>query len=357
MLQISVPVEYVGKRILHYLKYSVDETQTPDQRHIWLDCLETLLRKKPSTRYWITSEMEQVITQSSIVLECLRQFRIQPWGTTMVAHLQGNGSRIMAQYGEYFIKAAPYEGTVSSHLGDPSDGKFYYPAHKTRNRQNVNAMRKAEANLDKFWKHIDRGYKNHDRIDYQVLERIFSGEGGLQRTKPWDDTATPRDLNNQAHEQDEFVYQSLSRIFHDKTTEITGNFNKLSIDSKPKAKTKGTPAAQPAPIENLVPIPPILNPVFHVSKDVYPIFRALFYSPSDGDLPSTIKWERFVNALVKLGFSAEKLHGSVWQFTPAEKMRLSRGISFHEPHPDGDVPFVMARRFGRRLARAYDWHG
>ncbi|KAG4270342.1 hypothetical protein FPRO04_11501 [Fusarium proliferatum] len=44
------------------------------------------------------------------------------------------------------------------------------------------------------------------------------------------------------------------------------------------------------------------------------------------------------------------------QATPT-KLDVERGIHFHEPHPMGKTPFETVRRHGRRLTRAYGWHG
>jgi hypothetical protein len=54
------------------------------------------------------------------------------------------------------------------------------------------------------------------------------------------------------------------------------------------------------------------------------------------------------------GMAAEKMHGSVWQFTSVGGNEQSR-ILFHEPHPRGKLAFVVARRYGRRLNRRYGW--
>ena len=53
--------------------------------------------------------------------------------------------------------------------------------------------------------------------------------------------------------------------------------------------------------------------------------------------------------------AAEKLYGSAWQFrwTDGDQSR----IQFHEPHPYSKIPFVVARRIGRRLNRNYGWTG
>jgi hypothetical protein len=59
--------------------------------------------------------------------------------------------------------------------------------------------------------------------------------------------------------------------------------------------------------------------------------------------------------MTRVGFAVEKLQGSAWQFTPSVDSNAERNISFHEPHPESDVPYVMAKRFGRRLGRVYGW--
>ncbi|KAF2195747.1 hypothetical protein K469DRAFT_699359 [Zopfia rhizophila CBS 207.26] len=60
--------------------------------------------------------------------------------------------------------------------------------------------------------------------------------------------------------------------------------------------------------------------------------------------------------MTAVGFSVEKLHSSAWQFNPA-KLDVERGIQFHNPHPDKNISFLLARRFGQGLTRAYGWIG
>lgn len=59
-----------------------------------------------------------------------------------------------------------------------------------------------------------------------------------------------------------------------------------------------------------------------------------------------------------LGFTAQKMFGSVWRFQPGDKAKAAgfdaRSINFHEPHgPVTKLNHVIARRIGRRLNRAY----
>jgi hypothetical protein len=68
-----------------------------------------------------------------------------------------------------------------------------------------------------------------------------------------------------------------------------------------------------------------------------------------------VKWHDFVNALKDLGFSAEQMYGSQWQFNPSDEMGLERGISFHQPHPGNTFSHQQANHIGGRLGRVYGW--
>jgi hypothetical protein len=154
-----------------------------------------------------------------------------------------------------------------------------------------------------------------------------------------------------------YEYHPLSEIFHDPAKEITGNFKLQDSARRVKEKSHGTSTANEHNVEERdQTIESKMKPLFHVGKDAYIVFKALFSMPNDGELPRKIRWDQVVAALTKLGFTAEKLHGSAWQFTP-RKLELNRGIQFHEPHPDGEVPLTLARYYGRRLNRAYGWDG
>jgi hypothetical protein len=63
--------------------------------------------------------------------------------------------------------------------------------------------------------------------------------------------------------------------------------------------------------------------------------------------------------MASIGFVPEKLYGSVWQFSPdPEKLAVERSIQFHEPHgANTKILYRIARRYGRRLNRAYGWDG
>ncbi|KAI1867582.1 hypothetical protein JX265_007384 [Neoarthrinium moseri] len=59
--------------------------------------------------------------------------------------------------------------------------------------------------------------------------------------------------------------------------------------------------------------------------------------------------------MTSIGFRAEKLYGSVWQFAPTEKLQLYQALQVHEPHPNPKIPHWVARAIGRRMSRRWGW--
>ncbi|KAH7125050.1 hypothetical protein B0J13DRAFT_455046 [Dactylonectria estremocensis] len=57
-----------------------------------------------------------------------------------------------------------------------------------------------------------------------------------------------------------------------------------------------------------------------------------------------------------VGFGAQKLCGSVWHFSPV-KSNYQGSIHFYELHLNSKLSFIIARRYSRRLTRAYGWTG
>lgn len=96
--------------------------------------------------------------------------------------------------------------------------------------------------------------------------------------------------------------------------------------------------------------------MFPVDARALKVFRVIFFDPGANTTPGEVAWNDFLHAMDSVGFSAQKLYGSVWHFQPT-KLDVERSIQFHEPHPQGKIPFLVARRHGRRLNRAYGWFG
>ncbi|KAI4916953.1 hypothetical protein J4E90_003458 [Alternaria incomplexa] len=334
--------DIIGQRVRKLLTRTTAFTQIADYTHLNLDCLETYFRREPSAKEKVSPFIEDYLNTLSVCVECLHQLRVSSCYVNL--RNQFDRGRKSPMYAKWYLKfmqplarwrkVLDDGGVIAPDLGNPSNGRFDYPSESVRTKQTVGARRKAERNLDKFWRLLDKG-------------------GPMLRTAPWSDS---EDLDTASTPSPVYEYQATSEIFHDPTKEITGNFNRLDVNDRTKAKTHGemTAIAQDADEDVLERSAAISKPLYHVGKDAYIVIKALFHVPNDSEPPGKVRWDQVVATLAKLGFAVEKLHGSAWQFTP-KKLNLPRGIQFHEPHPSGEVPLTLARRYGRRLARAYGW--
>ena len=98
------------------------------------------------------------------------------------------------------------------------------------------------------------------------------------------------------------------------------------------------------------------SPAVHVNKKAFDVFTTLFHKPTKEKLPGEVPWSDFLSAMANVRFSVKKLDGSAWLFKPQDDI-YDQSIIFHEPHPSSKIPFRLARRYGRRLFRAYGWSG
>ncbi|OAA75404.1 hypothetical protein LEL_07392 [Akanthomyces lecanii RCEF 1005] len=76
----------------------------------------------------------------------------------------------------------------------------------------------------------------------------------------------------------------------------------------------------------------------HVDARTLKVFGTLFFDPDVTSTPGSVPWDGLLHAMAPTGCQAEKLYGSVWQFSPSN-LDVERGIHFHEPRPQGQDPF------------------
>lgn len=230
----------------------------------------------------------------------------------------------------------------------PGDRKFEYPVDRKRTKQSTEAMRKAEANLDLFWSKFDANWKNYAgrRIDDCMGYHTPRNKGQeIERTVPWvEPTKEPKVTINSTPKE--------PKPWTDTKDEIA------AVKPKKKTKTKGAgQIIEPeGPASEAPSVQPEKQPTFKVDKTSLKVFNTLFFTPGRTGGPGEIPWIDFLHAMAKTGFSAQKLYGSIYQFTPTT-LDVERSIQFHEPHPAVKIRFTVARRIGRRLTRAYGWHG
>ncbi|RMJ15126.1 hypothetical protein BHE90_002696 [Fusarium euwallaceae] len=328
-----------------------------------MDELERLLQSSPEADALVSAHVIKILGDLSIIAQCSRQLELyQPWAQTFenaaVEHLDSFKAEHI-RWGEPWAKLLPAirEQNLSSagRLAEPSGGKFTYPFDKRRTRDTVNALRKAEANLDAVWTKIDELLRSKvPELQGTAVHRFLSKPRMLRRTAEWVEPTAPTKDKKVADPDLDVLNQPLSNVFLDHSEDkVQGS----KVQQKVKTKTKGVSSAKRA----AAPDAPEPNnsdpqPTFHVDARTLKVFRTLFFNPEVNSTPGSVLWNDFLHAMVATGFQAEKLYGSVWQFSPT-KLDVERSIHFHEPHPKGKIPFEVARRHGRRLTRAYGWFG
>lgn len=330
-----------------------------------MDELERLMESDNHARSFISSWVAREISNLSVLSQCLHQIDLyQPWAPTWQEEVDDKRNELdvktvltKAQLVMYNTGLKFDELRVAS-LGNPSKGRFYHPSDGPQTQKHTEAMRRAEGNLDAFWAEVD---KQLLPLASTRIKKILS-EHKSQRTSPWTEPSKEPSKGLREAPSQSFSELHLEREHSTKATISRGK----TIRSKTKIKTRGTPrpvrestpATQTDPPET-----PNDKPVIALDKRALKVFRTLFHTPSSSSIPGEIAWTDFLHAMSAVGFTSEKLYGSVWQFNPTEALKIGNGIDaarsiqFHEPHPVAKVAFRTARRWGRSLTKWYGWTG
>lgn len=325
-----------------------------------VDELQRLIDAEEQAAELVSDYIEDIIGDLSILSVCLSELEsYQPWANSFEDHFEEERENIMQDFavttkswsGFLNILGKPGQ-TRLEELGRPAVKRFDYPVSRRRTKENVEQMRHAEANLDAFWSRLDQ--KTLD-LRETAVGRLLSEPRTLQRTPEW----TPLS-RGQERQQVEDLTTTMSEYYLNLRQEDDSR-ELAQPQRKEKTKTRGKPAMQQQPVENNAPIEadPPPKPI-EVDARALKVFRTLFFNPSATATPGEVAWNDFLHALVSaLGFTAEKLYGSKWQFTPPTSASwhgaaTDRPIQFHESHL-GKIPFQVARRHGRRLQKTYGW--
>jgi hypothetical protein len=372
--------------------------------HALTDEIARLFEVDTEVKELITPYVARLFSTLSVLSECLHQLDLfQPWANKIAANVDNNRGALnaamsadIAKFRAFMLTPLRFDGLVR--LCDPTEGRFYYPVDRPRTEWNVSKLREAEANLDAFLNAVDDYYNSKSSVNFgtEQIRRFLSSERTIQRTPEWVEPAKTEEPVKQA----EFVYQPWSTVFHDPTKEITGSFDRaLSLtpgkkrrsstitnpdparqrptpprprptpprqraeepQASPREERREEPRAEPGadrPGDQPPEAPADARPVFALDKRSLKVFRTLFYDPNNPDHPGELPWAEFLHAMVEVGFSAEKLHGSAWNFVPrVPGVGMEQPIQFHMPHGKNStkMSFHVARRIGRRLGRTYGW--
>lgn len=330
-----------------------------------LNELQRKIDSEPQLKKLISPLVASEISDLAIIAECFHQLdTYQPWANMFEDQLieceeaiEDSHMRFKGPTGK-LIDACKGNEDVYARYGSPISNRFYYPIEKRRTRENVEAMREAERDLDTFWHKVDELiHRNGRNLDGTVTRELLTQPKSLQRTPEWVEPikgAAGKDSKVEVLVKPFSEVSSDLQLRTEQTTDKTSAARRL----KSKPKTRGQPA--PAKAEDPEPFdastPKDAQPVFAVDARALKVFRALFHTQSTTSTPGEIKLDDFLWTMTSVNFKSEKLYGSVWQFTPTG-LDVEAPSQFHEPHGsmNGKIPFREARRYGRRLDRNYGW--
>lgn len=329
-----------------------------------VDELGRLVQAEREARQMLSVRVASTIGELSIIAQCISQLELfQPWAANFDTAFEERRDDIQ----RWFVRRTEPSARILSALdaknmgraatlGTPTEGRFAYPVKKRRTRENVEALRKAEASLDAFWCAVDQILNSKaGGLEGTATRGLLSQGRVLERTPEWVEPAKEEGAKKDPAASPEVLVKPFSDLFYGLSEP-----GPKTPDTAPKAKvkTRGTPHPPTQDTADNTPQEKAQDTqlVFPVDSRALKVFRTLFFNTEVTSTPGTVAWGDFLHAMASTGFGAEKLYGSVWQFRPAS-LDVERGIQFHEPHPSGKLPFTVARRYGRRLSRAYGWFG
>jgi hypothetical protein len=202
IFKMSQAEDAIGRDVQLFLskiisdKNAVEELGLVEHLHFDLDLLETFCQKIPEARRKLSPLIESELTRLSIWVECVHQLRIPYCHAELAAtfdHLEEHPvrSKLMSEFWKSLeswssIMCCHPEGVIAPNLGDPTDGKFNYPAEDVHSKQTVEARRKAERNLDRVWRYVDKSFRKHTGCSqHESIQRLFDEGGPMRRTAPW----------------------------------------------------------------------------------------------------------------------------------------------------------------------------
>ncbi|KAL8726818.1 MAG: hypothetical protein Q9181_005915 [Wetmoreana brouardii] len=323
-----------------------------------LDEIERKLRSDKTFRERVSPWVARVVSDLSLLGEIRRQIGLlRPGPATIEVISREEQHKEFARRMELFdcICRALVLLPNFSEIGTPL-AKFNYPSDKRLSAKSTKSLQEAERNLDAFWGEIDRQFSNDESGNlHDILTEVLPPRK-ISRTPDWKDT--DEKITIRLKDVDDLTVQAAVVELEMRTQKTINHEGPLLRSQKIKTRGEASESAHPSELGSELPIeePESLSPKFTVSKRGFKVFSTLFHTPNGEDPPGEVPLSEFLSAMASVGFSVRKLDGSAWVFEPLTDV-FRRSIIFHEPHPTNKIPFQTARRYGRRLERAYGWTG
>jgi hypothetical protein len=130
------------------------------------------------------------------------------------------------------------------------------------------------------------------------------------------------------------------------------------LERKTKVKTRSDDTSVETNLEALNITPSVRDPaqpIAAVKKGTLETLRALFPAR---ERATEVAWDKFRDAMEKVGFTARRNGGSAFLFEPSgESERFGRGkISIHKLHPGSTIDSVMLLCIGKRMKKWFGWN-
>ncbi|KAI0602231.1 hypothetical protein F4775DRAFT_229365 [Biscogniauxia sp. FL1348] len=258
---------------------------------------------------------------------------------------------------------------------DPSGLRFHYPSKRRITGPKTRQRQQAERNLDDFWRAFDQFYENKNgRSMRDELGAIGIEWREPKRTADWVPRNKEKKVQSKPTEEEINNFQ----VPGDRNAPEPVPSRFVTEPEKVKPKTRGTADISKAASKDnragagddgtTPPVPEDPNSsedpsngaseatpsVFTVNKRAYQVFTAMFAASTGQDAQAVgeIAWTDFMYAMTSIGFTAERRQGSSWHFMPSW-LSTKKGISFHEPHPDNKIHYILARNLAHNLRERY----
>jgi hypothetical protein len=130
------------------------------------------------------------------------------------------------------------------------------------------------------------------------------------------------------------------------------------LETKTKVKTRSEDTSVETNLETLSITPSVLDALHSIAavkKGTLKTLRALFPAC---ERPTEVAWDKFRDAMEKVGFTARRNGGSAFLFEPSEESKwFGRGkISIHRPHPGSTIDSVMLLCIGKCMKKWFGWN-
>lgn len=322
------------------------------------DELEREIRSSAANNDRVSAWIASLISDLSFLAEIQRQIDLRSPGPTMVEDVEEETKKHEYEQKTKLLSQVFHVLTKPKDLASTALplSKFNHPSQKRRTQAVTEQMQQAEKELDNVWTHVDRhSLKTCGKTVHHLLAGILDNRE-IRRTPDWQPPESKPAIKSPATEDATSIAAGLGASSLMTPSKDTVSPRDFATDLHQKPKTRGSAQPSVAQPTTDVAAPAVADwcPKFKVSKRGFKIFTTLFYTPSEANAPGEIPWSEFLSAMASVGFSLKKLDGSAWLFAPVDDL-FGRSIIFHEPHPSNKIPFKIARRFGRRLERAFGW--